>query len=68
MSGSTARTPSGALCARRCRSPGRRLWRPADRLADWLGQGCEVFAYFNNDQEANAVFDAAWLAERLGAS
>ena len=50
------------------RYTGRRLWRPADRLADWLGQGCEVFAYFNNDQEANAVFDAAWLAERLGAS
>jgi uncharacterized protein YecE (DUF72 family) len=44
---------------------GRRLWRPARQLATWLEQGCDVFAYFNNDIDANAVVDAAWLRDRL---
>jgi uncharacterized protein YecE (DUF72 family) len=44
---------------------GRRLWRTADRLASWLDDGCDVYAYFNNDHRAHAVEDARWLAERL---
>jgi len=45
---------------------GRRLWRAADRMAAWLDDGCDVYAYFNNDQEAYAVTDATWLARKLG--
>jgi uncharacterized protein YecE (DUF72 family) len=44
---------------------GRRLWRPADRLAGWLEEGSDVYAYFNNDYEGHAVHDARWLADRL---
>jgi uncharacterized protein YecE (DUF72 family) len=44
---------------------GRRLWRPADRLASWLDEGCDVHAYFNNDVRGFAVNDARWLADRL---
>lgn len=47
---------------------GRRLWRVADRLAAWLADGCDVYAYFNNDVGACAPADAAWLAARLGAA
>ncbi len=46
---------------------GRRLWRVADRLGAWLDDGCDVYAYFNNDWHANAVEDARWLRDRLGA-
>ena len=38
---------------------------PAGRLAGWLEQGCDVYAYFNNDDSGYAVEDARWLAERL---
>ena len=44
---------------------GRRLWRVADRLGALLEQGTDVYAYFNNDVNGNAVADAAWLATRL---
>jgi uncharacterized protein YecE (DUF72 family) len=44
---------------------GRRLWRPAQRLQSWLDEGCDVFAYFNNDHHGAAVEDARWLRERL---
>lgn len=44
---------------------GRRLWRAADRLGAWVDEGCDVYAYFNNDIDANAVLDAAWLRDRL---
>jgi uncharacterized protein YecE (DUF72 family) len=44
---------------------GRRLWRRADLLARWLGQGYDVFAYFNNDYHGDAVHDARWLEQRL---
>ena len=44
---------------------GRRLWRTADRLAGWLDDGCDVYAYFNNDWHGHAVADAAWLRDRL---
>ncbi len=43
---------------------GRRLWRVADRLAEWLDGG-DVYAYFNNDYEGHAVADATWLRDRL---
>lgn len=43
-----------------------RLEQPAARLASWLEQGCDVYAYFNNDHEGHAATDAAWLRERLG--
>lgn len=47
------------------RYTGRRLWRVADRLLGWMDDGVDVHAYFNNDQEAAAVADAAWLRDRL---
>jgi uncharacterized protein YecE (DUF72 family) len=47
------------------RYTGRRLRRPADRLAEWLAAGHDVYAYFNNDYEGNAVADARWLVDRL---
>jgi uncharacterized protein YecE (DUF72 family) len=37
-----------------------------DRLTSWLEEGCDVYAYFNNDDSGFAVQDARWLAERLG--
>lgn len=45
---------------------GRRLWRPARRLQQWLDDGRDVYAYFNNDWHGAAVLDAAWLRARLG--
>jgi uncharacterized protein YecE (DUF72 family) len=47
------------------RYTGRRLWRVADRLGSWLEDGCDVYAYFNNDWHGNAVVDASWLREKL---
>ena len=44
---------------------GRRLWRAARRMAEWLDAGVDVFAYFNNDFEGHAVTDAEWLRARL---
>jgi uncharacterized protein YecE (DUF72 family) len=38
----------------------------ADRIVDCLAAGHDVYAYFNNDHEANAVADATWLREDLG--
>jgi uncharacterized protein YecE (DUF72 family) len=46
---------------------GRRLGRVATRLATWLDEGCDVYAYFNNDWDGNAWHDAQWLARRLAA-
>lgn len=37
----------------------------ADRLARWMDDGCDVYAYFNNDYDGHAVADATWLRERL---
>ena len=42
-----------------------RWW--ADRIGEWEGQGREVYAYFNNDGEGNAVRNAAALRHFLGA-
>jgi uncharacterized protein YecE (DUF72 family) len=41
------------------------LWRAADRLAAWLDDGVDVYAYFNNDYQAHAIEDASWLRARL---
>ncbi|HEX3542208.1 MAG TPA: DUF72 domain-containing protein [Acidimicrobiales bacterium] len=41
------------------------LFWMADRLSYWLSQGCDVYAYFNNDDSGFAVDDALWLAQRL---
>jgi uncharacterized protein YecE (DUF72 family) len=48
------------------RYTGRRLRRPAQRLTEWLDDGVDVFAYFNNDWDGNAVRDATWLRDRIG--
>lgn len=37
----------------------------ADRLRNWLDDGCDVYAYFNNDDSGFAVEDARRLAEEL---
>jgi uncharacterized protein YecE (DUF72 family) len=42
-----------------------RLGPVAERLAAWGAQGCDAYAYFNNDDSGFAVEDARWLAERL---
>jgi uncharacterized protein YecE (DUF72 family) len=46
---------------------GRRLWRPARRLTEWLDAGVDVHAYFNNDFDGHAWADAKWLRARLQA-
>ena len=37
----------------------------ADRLGSWLAEGTDVYAYFNNDYEGNAVADARRLRAQL---
>jgi len=49
----------------RGRYGGRRLARPAALMRQWLADGLDVYAYFNNDFDGHAVADAAWLAKRL---
>ena len=44
-----------------------RLEPVAERIAGWLDDGCDAYAYFNNDHEGHAAADAAWLAGRLRA-
>jgi uncharacterized protein YecE (DUF72 family) len=44
----------------------RRLAKPADALGEWLDEGHDIYAYFNNDEGGAAVRDAAWLRDRLG--
>jgi uncharacterized protein YecE (DUF72 family) len=51
----------------RGRYGGRRLWRMAHRLCDLLDRGSDVYCYFNNDYEGNAVADARWLGDHLEA-
>jgi uncharacterized protein YecE (DUF72 family) len=46
----------------------QRLDRPAHALAQWARQGCDVYAYFNNDIGGAAVRDAAALGQRLSSS
>jgi uncharacterized protein YecE (DUF72 family) len=47
------------------RYTGRRLRRPGTQLRTWLGDGVDVYAYFNNDWYGHAVTDAQWLARYL---
>ena len=42
-----------------------RLAPIAERLADWLQEGTDVYAYFNNDWEGHAITDAKWLRDRI---
>jgi uncharacterized protein YecE (DUF72 family) len=44
----------------------RRLRPRADRLLAWIDEGCDVWAYFNNDHDAAAVADAQTLVRQLG--
>jgi uncharacterized protein YecE (DUF72 family) len=37
----------------------------AGRIREWAGQGREVYAYFNNDGDGNAVRDAETLRSLL---
>lgn len=46
--------------------PREQLRHWADWMAEVASQGSSVFAYFNNDAEANAVHDAIALRELLG--
>ena len=43
-----------------------RWW--ADRIREWAGQGCDVFAYFNNDWHGNALRNADTLKNVLEVS
>jgi uncharacterized protein YecE (DUF72 family) len=43
----------------------QRLSRTAARVESWLADGADVYAYFNNDYDANAVVDAATLRAML---
>lgn len=45
----------------------RHLNAVADRFAGWRADGVDVFAYFNNDWDANAWHDATWLRQALSA-
>jgi uncharacterized protein YecE (DUF72 family) len=45
-----------------------RLSAVADRLGTWRDEGCDIYAYFNNDYRGFAVDDARWLCDRLTSS
>jgi uncharacterized protein YecE (DUF72 family) len=45
---------------------GRRLWRPAQRIAEWADEGMDAYVYFNNDFGGAAVADATWFRQRVG--
>ncbi|MGZ8733978.1 MAG: DUF72 domain-containing protein, partial [Acidimicrobiia bacterium] len=44
---------------------GRRLWRAARQMNDWLESGVDVYAYFNNDDDGHAFADAQWMRSRI---
>jgi len=60
-----ARDPSVAAVGSLVRCFPRPLSAGLTRLEEWLDDGCDVYAYFNNDWYGHAVTDAAWLEERL---
>jgi uncharacterized protein YecE (DUF72 family) len=39
----------------------------AERIAPWIEAGSDVYGYFNNDYDGDAVLDALWLRDRLDA-
>jgi uncharacterized protein YecE (DUF72 family) len=43
----------------------RELKRWAERVADWAGQGADVYVYFNNDWQGHAIKNAQTLREML---
>jgi uncharacterized protein YecE (DUF72 family) len=43
----------------------RRLRPVADQIGSWLATGVDVYAYFNNDWDGNAVRDATRLREEI---
>jgi uncharacterized protein YecE (DUF72 family) len=45
---------------------GRRLWRRAERIAQWAAEGVDAYVYFNNDYDGAAVADATWFRTRVG--
>ena len=45
---------------------GEDLWWWAERVREWRAQGKEVYVYFNNDGDGNAVRNAATLEHLLG--
>ncbi len=49
------------------RYTGRRLTTPATGWPRGCDDGCDVYAYFNNDYGGAAVDDARWLRQRLTA-
>jgi uncharacterized protein YecE (DUF72 family) len=57
--------PDASAHAYHGRYTGRRLRAVVKRLGPWLDDGVAVYAYFNNDVEADAVADARWLRECL---
>jgi uncharacterized protein YecE (DUF72 family) len=58
--------PAATTAAYRGRYGRRRLRPMAERLTSWLHDGVDVYAYFNNDYDGNAVVDAKTLRELLG--
>jgi uncharacterized protein YecE (DUF72 family) len=44
---------------------GRRLWRTAERIAEWADDGVDAYIYFNNDFHGAAVEDATWFRRRV---
>lgn len=59
--------PAATTTKYRGRYTGRRLWRVAERLEPWIAEGADVYGYFNNDHDGDAVVDARWLRDRLAA-
>lgn len=43
----------------------KRLSTAAASFRRWLDEGCDVYAYFNNDYDGHAVADALWLTKSL---
>ena len=58
--------PASAAAPVRRAYTGRRLWRPAERLAEWLHEDTDVYTYFNNDYDGAAIADARWLRDAPG--
>lgn len=57
--------PAPFVAPYRGRYGGRRLGPMSSLLSEWIEEGTDVHAYFNNDWDAHAVADAEWLRRRL---
>lgn len=58
--------PDGPAAPYQGRYGPQRLEAAATTLREWLADGIDVWAYFNNDHEGHAVADAEWLQDALG--